>query len=153
MKMQRQVMAALTGLLLNAAAVAPSIAHHSFAMFDTTKCLSMSGTVRKFEWSFPHTWIWINVQNKKGETEAWGFEGEPPADLSRSGWRKTTLAKGDAVTVQYSPMKDGQKAGAFANVRLPNGSVLAGNRDACSKSGIKSIVPDTQGARASSSKP
>ena len=75
------------------------------------------------------------------------FAVAPAAALSRSGWRKTSLKKGDAVTVQYSPIRDGQKAGAFANVRLPDGSVLPGNRDACSKSGLKPIVPDTQGAR------
>jgi Family of unknown function (DUF6152) len=148
MQALRQFWAFVIGTVLGLVAVSlPATAHHSFAMFDTTKCLTMSGTVRKFEWGFPHTWIWINVVNKQGIVDAWGFEGEPPADLSRSGWRKSSLKKGDAVTVQYSPIRDGQKAGAFANVRLPNGSVLPGNRDACSKSGLKAIVPDTQGAR------
>jgi hypothetical protein len=148
MKLLRSLrMPMVVGLLASIVVGSPAAAHHSFAMFDTTKCLTMSGTVRKFEWGFPHTWIWINVVNKQGTVDAWGFEGEPPADLSRSGWRKTSLKKGDAVTVQYSPIRDGQKAGAFANVRLPDGSVLPGNRDACSKSGLKAIVPDTQGAR------
>jgi hypothetical protein len=141
-----------TGLLVWAAAAmlgdGAAQAHHSFAMFDTSKCLTLTGTVRKFEWGFPHTWIWINVPNKTGAVDAWGFEGEPPADLSRWGWRKNTLKKGDKVTVKYSPMRGDKKAGAFNSVTLADGRVMPGNRDACSKSGEKSAVPDTTGAKA-----
>jgi hypothetical protein len=134
-------------MLVLLAASLPTHAHHSSALFDTSKCLTISGAVRAFEWGFPHTWIWINVTNERGAVDAWGFEGEPPGDLSRVGWRRTTLKKGATITVQYSPLRDGQKAGLFANVRLPDGSVLPGSRDACSKSGVKAIVSDTQASR------
>lgn len=134
--------------LIAALAGSAAQAHHSFAMFDTTKCLTVTGTVRKFEWNFPHTWIWVDVINKSGTVDAWGFEGEPPADLSRWGWRINTLKKGDKVTVKFSPKRDGKKAGAFNSVTTPDGKVMPGNRDACSRSGEKSVVPDTIGPRA-----
>jgi hypothetical protein len=130
-------------LLIGATCCVPATAHHSFAMFDTSKCLTLTGTVRKFEWGFPHTWIWVNVPNARGGIDPWGFEGEPPADLSRWGWKLGTLKKGDTVTVKFSPIRSGAKAGAFASVVVPDGRTLPGNRDACSKSGEKRTVPDT----------
>jgi hypothetical protein len=134
---------AVTVALAGALASQPALPHHSFAMFDTTKCMTLTGTVRKFEWNFPHTWVWINVADAKGAVAAWGFEAEPPADLSRWGWRKTTLKKGDKITVKFSPIRTGQNAGAINSITLADGKVLPGNRDACSKSGDKTTVPDT----------
>ena len=124
---------AFSGLLALTAA-STSNAHHSFAMFDNTKCFNISGTVRTMQWNFPHSWIWLNVPDGKGGVVAWGFEGEPPSNLSQEGWKKTSLKKGDKVTVRYSPLRDGRNGGAFSGVTLADGSVLAsvrGRNDIC----------------------
>jgi hypothetical protein len=121
-------------LLAMLASLRTSEAHHSFAMFDNSKCANLSGTVRVMQWNFPHTWIWLNVPDGKGGIVAWGFEGEPPSNLSQEGWKKTTLKKGDKITVRYSPLRDGRNGGAFSAVTLADGSVLAsvrGRNDIC----------------------
>jgi hypothetical protein len=107
---------------------AVTVAHHSFSMFDNKQCKSIVGTVRNFEWNFPHSWIWLNVANSKGGIDVWGFEGEPPSNLAQHGWKKTTLKKGDKVTLRYSPLKDGQNGGAYSVATLADGTVLSGMR-------------------------
>lgn len=121
-------------------------AHHSFANFDNTKCVTLAGTVRNYEWTFPHSWIWITVQNNKGGTDIWGFEGEPPSNLSQRGWSKTSLKKGDKITVKFSPLRSGQMGGAFSSVTLPDGKVLAGARDACSGATLNGLPAQNQKA-------
>jgi hypothetical protein len=101
-------------------------AHHSFAQFDASKCKTISGTVRTFAWGYPHTWLWLNVQNATGGVDVWGFEGEPPSNLAQEGWSKTSVVKGDKVTVAYNPLRDGRNGGAFAMLKRADGSLLHG---------------------------
>jgi hypothetical protein len=103
-------------------------AHHSFSMFDNAKCVSISGTVRNFQWSFPHSWIWLNVPDRKGGVAVWGFEGEPPSNLAQYGWKKNTLKKGDKVSLRFSPLKSGQNGGAYSVATLADGTVMTGAR-------------------------
>lgn len=109
-------------------------AHHSFSMFDNAKCLTITGTVRNFEWNFPHSWIWLTVPDNNGGADIWGFEGEPPSNLSQKGWTKKSLKKGEKVTLKYSPLKNGQMGGAYSSVTLSDGKVLPsirGPNDIC----------------------
>lgn len=101
---------------------APALAHHSFAMFDRSITKSVTGTVLKFEWTNPHTWIWINASDATGKVVAQGFElnGGPPS-LSRRGWTKRTINPGDKVTVTYHVLRSGQLGGEFVSIALPNG--------------------------------
>jgi Family of unknown function (DUF6152) len=103
-------------------------AHHSFAMFDNARCVSISGTVRNFQWSFPHSWIWLNVPDRKGAIAVWGFEGEPPSNLAQYGWKRSTLKKGDKVSLRFSPLKNGQNGGAYSVATLADGTVMTGAR-------------------------
>jgi Family of unknown function (DUF6152) len=94
-------LSALAALTLGALAHA----HHSFAMFDNTKTLSVSGTVRDLEWANPHVWLWIDVAGADGKVVSYGFEGAAPGEMSRnSGWTKRSLVTGDKVTVSYRPL-------------------------------------------------
>ena len=72
-----------------------AFAHHSFSMFDMKTMKTITGTVKQFEWTNPHTWLWIYVPNDKGEQEQWGIEGMSPNYLGRRGWSKNTLKPGD----------------------------------------------------------
>lgn len=112
-------------LLLSTSAVAPVLAHHSFAMFDADKCVSLSGTVQKFDWTFPHSWLWLMVTDTEGKDQVWGFEGLPPAQLVReTGWQQSWLQVGDKVTVMFNPLRNGQPGGAYVRLQFGDGRVV-----------------------------
>ncbi|HTP38228.1 MAG TPA: DUF6152 family protein [Steroidobacteraceae bacterium] len=132
----RKLPAVLASGALALTASSGARAHHSFAMFDSTQCKAIAGTVRNFQWTFPHSWIWLNVPGRNGTVQVWGFEGEPPSDLSRQGWKKNTLQKGDKVNLHYNPLRDGRMGGAFSSALLPDGTLLMairGKGDACAE--------------------
>lgn len=107
-------------------------AHHSFANFDQSKRLTLTGTVKAFEFHFPHSWIWLDVPGNKGAVQVWGFEGAGPVELNRiGGWKAGTLRPGDKITVTFCPLRDGKPGGAFTSVKLADGSVLKGFELAC----------------------
>jgi hypothetical protein len=101
-----------------------ALAHHSFAAFDVTTQKEITGTVKKFDYTNPHTWVWLEVPNDHGGVDTWGFEGMSPNYLGRRGWTRMTLKPGDKLTVTYRPMKDGEKGGMWVSGKRPNGEVL-----------------------------
>jgi hypothetical protein len=102
-------------------AVQPAMAHHSFEMFDMTKAVTLTGTIKDFQWTNPHTWTFIDVPNDKGGVDTWGLEGMSPNFLGRRGWTKHTLNPGDKVTITIAPLKDGQRGGTFLHATLADG--------------------------------
>ena len=102
----------------------PALAHHSFAMFDRDKQVSLTGTVRDFQWTNPHSWIEIDVPNASGGADKWGVELNSPNNLARQGWRSNVLKPGDKVTVVLNPLRSGEHGGLFLQVTLPDGRVL-----------------------------
>jgi Family of unknown function (DUF6152) len=101
-------------------------AHHSYAMFDTTKQVTVIGTVRTLEWSSPHVWLWIEVPDGKGASNPYGFETVSPAQLQRDyGWDKNVLHAGDKITVVFAPLRSGKNGGELEKVTLQSGKVLA----------------------------
>jgi len=124
--MKARLTAAFAALALAGAAAAPALAHHSFAMFDFQASKTVTGTVEQFDWTNPHTFIWLQVPTgANGATERYGFEGMSPNYLGRRGWSKSTLKPGDKVTVIYHPLKDGSKGGTYQKVQLSDGKELA----------------------------
>ena len=123
--MNKILISAAIALSLTAGAAAPALAHHSFAMFDFQASKTVSGTVEQFDWTNPHTFIWLQVPTANGGSERYAFEGMSPNYLGRRGWSKTTLNPGDKVTVTYHPLKDGSKGGTYQKVTLSNGKELA----------------------------
>jgi hypothetical protein len=100
-------------------------AHHSTAMFDMQHTVTVSGTVTQFDWTNPHTFIWMDVLNpSSGATEHWSVEGMSPNYLSRNGWSRHTLKPGDKIGMQVHLLKDGRKGGFCATVTLPDGKTL-----------------------------
>ena len=96
---------------------APVVAHHSAAMFDDTKVVELTGTVKELQWANPHIWLQVIVDEKGKKTE-WSLEGGSPNSLSRQGWRATTFKAGDVVTVRFNPMKDGSPGGNFVGAKF-----------------------------------
>jgi hypothetical protein len=115
----------LTGLaLLGAVAVAmPAAAHHSFAMFDQKKIMTLTGKVHEFQWTNPHAFLEIDVP-EGGKTTRWSLELNSPNNLTRQGWSRSAVKPGDAVTVRMNPLRDGQPGGLFLDLKFPNGKVL-----------------------------
>jgi len=109
---------------LAAGAAGLLMAHHSFSAFDVTTEKVIVGSIKKFDWSNPHTWAWIDVPNEQGGVDTWGVEGMSPNYLARRGWNRTTLKPGDKLTLTIRPMKDGSKGGMWVTAKRPNGEVL-----------------------------
>ncbi|HEX3838886.1 MAG TPA: DUF6152 family protein [Steroidobacteraceae bacterium] len=101
-----------------------AIAHHSYAMFDLSQTVTLQGTIRDFQWTNPHSWIWIDVPDAKGAPQQWGIEGMSPNYLARRGWSKHTLRPGDKVSVVIHPLKGVERGGSFLSVTLADGTVM-----------------------------
>ena len=100
---------------------APALAHHSFAMFDADKKVTLEGTVKEFQWTNPHSWILMTVGS-----DQWAIEMGAPGGLARQGWVPKTLTPGMKITAIIHPLKDGTHGGQFMAVTLPDGT-LKGN--------------------------
>ena len=78
-----------------AAFTAPSSAHHSFAMFDATKNVTLKGTVKEFEWTNPHSWLRVTVMDEKtGKPLLWALELSSPARLTTMGMHANSVKVG-----------------------------------------------------------
>ena len=120
------VKAATFGLAVAVAliAAAPALAHHSFATFDRTKEVTLTGVVKDFQWNNPHAWIQITVADDKGRQTEWGLECGSPNMMARTGWKRTTLRPGDKIVAVANPLKDGRPNGALVRITLADGKVL-----------------------------
>jgi hypothetical protein len=105
---------------LAAAAFAPmpGLAHHSFAMFDPAKVVTLKGEVKEFRWVNPHVAIFVKVDGSDDPAKLWSVELTSPGNLVRRGWKRTSLKAGDKVEVQVNPLRDGRRGGGFRSVRL-----------------------------------
>ncbi len=98
-----------------ALAASSAEAHHSYAMFDRAKTVTLTGTIRQFQWTNPHSWIQLTTPNDAGGTDEWSVEMGSPFELLRVGWTATTVKAGDKVSIQIHPVKDGSKGGGFVS--------------------------------------
>jgi len=93
-------------------------AHHSFAAFDMSKEQTITGVVSRFDWTNPHTFIWVDVTNEKGVVETWAIEGMSPNYLGRRGWSKNSVKPGEKITVSIRPLKEGKTGGMFIRAQI-----------------------------------
>jgi hypothetical protein len=103
---------------------AGSSAHHSAAMFDSTKSVELTGTVRLFQWSNPHCYIQLVVRDAKGQEQEWSLEMGAPMYLYNRGWRPSSVKPGDRLTVKLSPLRNGEKGGLLMDARNEDGKPL-----------------------------
>ena len=116
----------VTGFIA-AALVLPlnSQAHHSFAAeFDGTKVVRLEGTVVKFAWVNPHSWIYVDVTKPDGNVEHWKVEGGAPSLLLRRGWNRDSLPPGTKIVVNAFQARDGALRASARDITLPNGRTL-----------------------------
>ena len=102
----------------------PALAHHSFAMFDRQKEVTISGNVKEYEWTNPHVWIHIMAPDAQGTPREWSFEMQSVQQDAAAGWRPDSVKPGDKVSIEYHPLKDGSRGGELIAATLPNGKRL-----------------------------
>jgi len=130
------------GVILLAAAAAaswPAFAHHSFAVYDRSQTLTLKGTVKIFQWTNPHSVVWVLVQPEGGgEPQEWSFETTSPGVLTRDGWTRNSIKPGDRVSVEFYPLRDGSHGGGLNSVTLlDTGQKLSASFAASEKPGLK----------------
>jgi hypothetical protein len=102
----------------------PAFAHHGNAAYDETRPLTLKGTVTKFMWANPHTQIFFDAKDTKGEVVHWDVETLSPGKLARAGWTENAVKPGDQVTVIFSPAKDGTPKGFLQRIVFSDGKQL-----------------------------
>src|SRR5688572_7385334 len=113
-------LASLTALAL----AMPAWAHHSGVMYESTRTLTLNGTVKEFSWTNPHSWLYLTVTDANGQSTDWVLESNSPVTLTRRGWRADILKPGDKISAVVRPMKDGTRSGSLESVTLANGQKL-----------------------------
>lgn len=108
-----------------AVVAAPAFAHHSASMFDMAKTVEVKGTVKRFEWTNPHTLLILDAVDGDGKAAELSFEANGPGYLQRTGWKRESLKPGDKVTIIYNPLRDGGSGGNLVTAVLPDGRELS----------------------------
>jgi Family of unknown function (DUF6152) len=97
-------------------------AHHSFAMFDHEKKISISGTLKEFEYTNPHCWLHVSAADTStGRIVDWSFEMGSVGQVNAQGWKADTVKVGDKITIEAYPMKDGSRGGQYLAAKLEDG--------------------------------
>jgi hypothetical protein len=121
--MRNRLVGVLTVVGLVAASVS-LVAHHGGASFDTSRELTLKGTVTEWIWANPHCFLKFDAKDDTGTVRNWAVETQNPTDMSRRGWARTSFKVGDAVTVTLQPVKSGAPVGRIRTVVLANGETL-----------------------------
>jgi Family of unknown function (DUF6152) len=102
----------------------PTMAHHSFAMYDRSTELNLEGVVREFQWTSPHAWIQVLVPDGFGGNKEWSVECGAPGMLARTGWNSHMLKAGDKVVLVVHPLRTGGPSASLVKVTLADGRIL-----------------------------
>ena len=122
--MKAQSFGVVLGTVGLLAATVPLVAHHGAASFDTTRELTLKGTVTEWIWANPHCFLKFDAKDETNTVRNWAVEVSNPTDMTKRGWARTSFKAGDEVTVTLQPVKGGAPVGRIRNVVLPNGQSL-----------------------------
>ena len=123
--MKKIAIAAFAGMLSLLAL--PSLAHHSASMFEPVKTVTLTGVVKEFQYTNPHSWLIVDVAGADGKLTTWGFEAEGPGMLMRQGIRKSDFAPGTKLTITGHPMRDGRPAATWITAVRADGKTFNPN--------------------------
>jgi Family of unknown function (DUF6152) len=116
----RQFLLLFAAMAYNAA----SHAHHSTAMFDADKKVTLDATVKELQWTNPHAWLQLVVRDAGGADVEWSVEMGNPAAMIREGWKSNALRPGDKVQVTISPLRNGGHGGNLISVTRDDGTIV-----------------------------
>jgi len=128
MSISKTVGALAAGAVLSMGASGAAWAHHSFgAEFDQNQPVKLEGTVKKFEWVNPHSWIHIMAPDPKqgNKVVEWKIEGGAPSALLRRGWNRNSLPEGTKIIVTAYRARDGAPRASAAEISFPDGQTLS----------------------------
>jgi hypothetical protein len=112
-------------ILAAAAFAVPAVAHHSFSMFDQKKVVTLTGTVKELEWTNPHSWLRVMVEDETThQPKQWSIELASTGQQSRIGWTPASVKPGDKVTFEINPLRDGTRGGTLLLITLADGTKL-----------------------------
>jgi len=123
MRYRLEISKKLAMLCLLSGFVTSVSAHHSSAMFDKNIVRQVEAKVVEFQWTNPHVWIQILIENN-GESREWSIEGLGPNSLFRKGWRPNSFRPGEVIEIKFNPMRDGSPAGGFIGAKFADGKTL-----------------------------
>jgi Family of unknown function (DUF6152) len=113
---------AVTAIAVAVVSAVPVRAHHSFAVYEPTLQIKLSGVVTTFKWANPHVYLEIDAADPRtGDARHWLLEGASTSILNRAGWKFNMLKAGDMVTVIVSPIRTGEPAALLKQLTLPDG--------------------------------
>jgi hypothetical protein len=121
MQMTRSLVVAMFAVLASAAVSA----HHGSASFDTSKQVTLKGTVTEWIWANPHCFLKIDAKDDTGGVRNWALETQNPTAMTQRGWSRKAFNIGDQVTVVLEAVKNGAPIGRIVKVTLPDGSTLS----------------------------
>jgi Family of unknown function (DUF6152) len=114
-------------LALVLGAAMPAAAHHSDAMFDSAKEITLNGTVKEFQYTNPHSWIQLLVPAAAaaGTPVEWSIETAAPIVLLRAGIKPTSLQPGDKISLRFHPLKSGGPGGSLIEIKKQDGTTMS----------------------------
>ena len=119
---------ACAGALAVTMASSAAQAHHSFAMFDMSKEVTVTGTIKQFQWTNPHAYIQLMAKDSAGKDVEWSMEMGAPMYLYARGWRPSSLKAGMRVSVVLNPLRNGKPGGVVRDVTTADGKKIGTNR-------------------------
>ena len=122
---------------LSASLAGGALAHHSFAMFDNSTTVKLTGEVENMEWINPHVWLHIKAPDESGNELVWSFEAGSPRQLGQSGWTPQSVHAGDRIEVGFHPLKDGSNGGQLLEITKTDGTYLCQGGWCREKYGVK----------------
>jgi len=103
----------------------PVFAHHGNTAYDTSKVVVLkNATVTQYVWANPHVIITFDVKDDKGNVQHWSAEAGTPQTVILAGWSKTSIQKGDVITVYVFQAKTGNPVGRLNKIVLADGTEL-----------------------------
>jgi hypothetical protein len=122
--MTRNAVGVLPVALILVAMPALLVAHHGNASFDTSKRVTLKGTVTEWIWANPHCFLKVDAMDDTGGVRNWALETQNPIAMTQRGWSRNAFKVGDQVTVVLEAVKNGAAIGRIVTVKLPDGSTL-----------------------------
>jgi hypothetical protein len=122
--MKKMAAVAMVAVAVSWASVVGVFAHHSHAMFDTSREVVLTGTVTSFVFRNPHVFLYLDVKGENGEVKNWSVEMSNISNTERRGIYRSTFKPGDVITVKINPLHDGRLGGNYTSVTTADGKTL-----------------------------
>lgn len=102
-------------------------AHHSYAMYDMTKTLTATATIKEFRWGAPHSSVSVVIQGETGEPKNLTLQGAAPTTMAKAGFNPKDLRRGSKVEITWHPLRDDPLGGTLASIKFEDGRVFVDN--------------------------